>query len=81
MWSFCSCKLFHYYLQDLYAYLSEHEILVNFTDKNALIWEKRGLVYGDWTSGPNGDGSFTIETVVPASEVFTKQTKLFLLPM
>lgn len=26
-------------------------------DLNSLIWMERGLIYGDWYSGPNKDGS------------------------
>lgn len=42
---------------DLHAYLSESENFKDFDDLNSLIWMERGLIYGDWYSGPNKDGS------------------------
>ncbi|KAJ4443509.1 hypothetical protein ANN_05181, partial [Periplaneta americana] len=43
-------------LQDLYVYLSENEKFTDFSNREALIWSEKGLVYGDWHSGANGDG-------------------------
>lgn len=42
---------------DLYVYLSEEKTFTGFRDKNTLIWQEEGLIYGDWYGGPNGDGS------------------------
>ena len=39
-------------------YLSEDETFSDFDNEEALIWKKTGLVYGDWTSGDNRDGSY-----------------------
>ncbi|GAB6026041.1 Cleft lip and palate transmembrane protein 1 like protein [Chamberlinius hualienensis] len=45
---------------DMYVYLSEAEVLKDFeTMSNQLIWKEEGMIYGDWYSGPNGDGTFT----------------------
>ncbi|XP_008553083.1 putative lipid scramblase CLPTM1 [Microplitis demolitor] len=44
-------------LFDLYVFLSEAEVFNSFEDSRALIWQEKGLVYGDWTSGPNHDGT------------------------
>ncbi|XP_050430541.1 putative lipid scramblase CLPTM1 [Adelges cooleyi] len=46
---------------DMYVYLSEDKFLQEFRDKE-LIWHKTNLVYGDWDSGPNFDGTYTIQT-------------------
>ena len=54
---------------DLYVFLSEDPELVNFNDSDSLIWMKDGLVYGDWYSGPNGDGTYTFSTQFEPSEV------------
>lgn len=43
---------------DMYAYLSDNEFIRNVDEEN-LIWKLHGIVYGDWTGGPNGDGSYT----------------------
>ncbi|XP_014273160.1 putative lipid scramblase CLPTM1 [Halyomorpha halys] len=65
-------------LMDLYVFLSEHEIFTNFNDSNALIWEKHDLVYGDWLSGPDGDGTYTFETTIKASEKIRNNGSLYL---
>ncbi|XP_009475439.1 PREDICTED: cleft lip and palate transmembrane protein 1, partial [Nipponia nippon] len=44
--------------QDLYVYISEHEHFTDFNVSSALFWQKRDLVYGDWTSGENADGCY-----------------------
>ncbi|NXW39149.1 CLPT1 protein, partial [Phaetusa simplex] len=45
-------------LMDLYVYISEHEHFTDFNVSSALFWQKRDLVYGDWTSGENADGCY-----------------------
>lgn len=42
---------------DLHIYLSESENFKDFNDPNAKVWSEYGLIYGDWYSGENGDGS------------------------
>ncbi|XP_014216437.1 cleft lip and palate transmembrane protein 1 homolog [Copidosoma floridanum] len=42
---------------DLHVYLSESEIFNDFNNSNAKIWAEYGLIYGDWYSGLDGDGS------------------------
>ena len=41
--------------QDMYVYVSEQEKFNDFANGDALIWLEEELVYGDWTSGVNGD--------------------------
>ena len=55
--------------QDLYVYLSETEEFAGFKDVDALVWKKTGLVYGDWYSGENEDGTYSFSTQFEASEV------------
>lgn len=55
--------------QDLYVFVSEQETFGDFNDSDSLVWMKEGLEYGDWYSGPNGDGTFTFSASVTASEV------------
>jgi hypothetical protein len=59
---------------DLYVYLSEDDEFGSFNDSNQLIWVKKGLVYGDWDSGPNGDGTYSFTTEVDTTAVSFKQT-------
>ena len=40
-----------------------------FANGDALIWLEEELVYGDWTSGVNGDGSYEKKTNLAISEV------------
>lgn len=44
---------------DMYVYLSEDFEFKKFNDPAAFVWLQDGLVYGDWYSGTNGDGSYT----------------------
>jgi hypothetical protein len=39
------------------VYLSENERFNDFSNPEALVWSKKGLVYGDWSGGSNGDGT------------------------
>ncbi|XP_054003357.1 putative lipid scramblase CLPTM1 isoform X1 [Hylaeus anthracinus] len=48
-------------LFDLHVYLSEFESFKEFNDPEKLIWLEQGLVYGDWYSGPDKDGTKTIK--------------------
>lgn len=55
--------------QDLYVFISETKKFTDFDNHEALIWRKNNLVYGDWYSGPNGDGTFTLKSQIRASQV------------
>ena len=63
---------------DLYVYLSEDPELINFNDSNALIWNKNGLVYGDWYSGENGDGTYTFTTTLDTTEALQNNGSIYL---
>ncbi|XP_004917023.1 cleft lip and palate transmembrane protein 1 isoform X2 [Xenopus tropicalis] len=43
---------------DLRVYLSEKESFTEFNSSSLVFWEQRDLVYGDWSSGANGDGCY-----------------------
>lgn len=45
-------------LMDLHVFLSEKEHFTEFNSSADLFWEQRDLVYGDWSSGENGDGCY-----------------------
>ena len=57
------------FLQDLYIYVSEQKEFGDFNNSDALIWTKKDLQYGDWSTGENNDGIYTFSTSFPASEV------------
>ncbi|MGH0181840.1 UNVERIFIED_CONTAM: hypothetical protein FKN15_008126 [Acipenser sinensis] len=44
--------------QDLHVYISESEHFTDFNNTEALLWGQTDLVYGDWSSGENGDGCY-----------------------
>ena len=50
-------------------YLSDTEEFTDFSDPKALIWREKGMVYGDWSSGPNGDGTRIHNIEFETSEV------------
>ena len=40
-----------------------------FNDSQYLFWELTGIEYGDWVSGPSGDGSYSMSNFVDVSQV------------
>jgi hypothetical protein len=42
----------------------------DFDDSSLLVWNKNKLEFGNWTSGEDGDGSFTFSTTIQASQVW-----------
>jgi hypothetical protein len=57
--------------QDLYVYLSESEKFNDFSNPEALVWSEKGMVYGDWSSGSNGDGTRVHNIEFKTSEVIS----------
>uniref|UniRef100_A0A3Q3WVD0 CLPTM1 regulator of GABA type A receptor forward trafficking n=1 Tax=Mola mola TaxID=94237 RepID=A0A3Q3WVD0_MOLML len=45
-------------LMDLYVYVSQEEVFSDFNNTKDLFWFHRDMVYGDWTTGENGDGCY-----------------------
>ncbi|XP_021203239.2 putative lipid scramblase CLPTM1 [Bombyx mori] len=62
---------------DMYCYLSEQEFNTNFDNSN-LIWQHSGLVYGDWYSGPNGDGSYSHSASITPSFALKNNGSIYL---
>ncbi|CAG9859281.1 unnamed protein product [Phyllotreta striolata] len=62
---------------NLYIYLSENETMDNYSDAN-VFWQKRGLKYGDWTSGIDNDGCYTFEKEVPITDNMRNNGTLFM---
>ena len=50
-------------------YMSESEEFAAFKDVDSLVWTKTGLVYGDWYSGENEDGTYSFSTQFDVTEV------------
>lgn len=53
---------------DLYVYISDQHDYVDFENPQSLIWYKDGLIYGDWSSGADGDGTYTQSTKIQATQ-------------
>jgi len=65
-------------LFDLYVFLSETEEFAGFKDPDSLVWKKTGLMYGDWYSGPNEDGTYSFSTQFEASETLQNNGSVYL---
>uniref|UniRef100_A0A8D8ME80 Cleft lip and palate transmembrane protein 1 homolog n=1 Tax=Culex pipiens TaxID=7175 RepID=A0A8D8ME80_CULPI len=63
---------------DLYVYVSDDPAVVNFSDPSALVWLQEDLMYGDWYGGRDGDGIFTVNTQIKASERLMNNGSIFL---
>ncbi|XP_055837143.1 putative lipid scramblase CLPTM1 [Episyrphus balteatus] len=65
-------------LFDLHVYLSESFDDVNFGNPANLVWLQEGLTYGDWVSGPNGDGTYSHSLTIKASEKLMNNGSIYL---
>ncbi|GFT57824.1 cleft lip and palate transmembrane protein 1 homolog [Nephila pilipes] len=63
-------------IMDLYVYVSEEEKLS--FKKDSLIWYQPDIIYGDWYGGPNGDGTYTLETQIDTTENMQKNCSIWL---
>ncbi|XP_041352387.1 cleft lip and palate transmembrane protein 1 homolog [Gigantopelta aegis] len=74
-----STNVFHANMKmDMYVYITEQEEFTDFKNEQSLFWQKKGLTYGDWNSGPNGDGSFTKFGQIHASEAVQNNGSLYI---
>ena len=55
----------------MYVYISEQEDFKDFLNPDALFWLEEEIVYGDWTGGFAGDGSYTHSGQYEVPEVST----------
>ncbi|CAG2107140.1 unnamed protein product [Medioppia subpectinata] len=65
-------------VMDLFLYICDDELKPDFDNKQQLVWHESGLVYGDWTSGPTGDGIYTKDVNVPLSPSVQNNGSLWL---
>lgn len=63
---------------DLYVYVSEQSSFNDFDDHNSLFWRKDKLTYGDWYSGKNFDGTYTISKILIPSENLKNNGSIYL---
>lgn len=62
---------------DMYVYVSENKDLQDLS-KETVFWSKKGLVYGDWESGPQRDGTHIFSGSIPASATVQNNGSLYL---
>ena len=53
----------------MFVYVSEQDYFTDFDNPSALFWLEEELVYGDWTSGENQDGSYVKTAQIEATQV------------
>ena len=58
-----------YLLQELWVYLAEEKHFTDFNSSEKLIWHETDIKFGNWTDGPQMDGSRLKSTTIQASEV------------
>ncbi|CAI5455382.1 unnamed protein product [Caenorhabditis angaria] len=63
---------------DMYVYLDDSEEHFNNFENGNLFWLKKGLRYGDWTGGPENDGSYSIHKTMDTPEVLTRNQSLYM---
>ncbi|KAF8763637.1 Cleft lip and palate transmembrane protein 1 like protein [Argiope bruennichi] len=63
-------------IMDLYVYLSEEQ-KPSFKE-DSLIWFQPNIIYGDWYGGPNGDGTYTLETKIDTTENMQRNSSIWL---
>ncbi|XP_030383372.1 cleft lip and palate transmembrane protein 1 homolog [Scaptodrosophila lebanonensis] len=63
---------------DLHVWLSNKPDVVNFEQKDNLLWLQEDLTYGDWSSGPTNDGIFSHSVKIKASPHVMKNGSIFL---
>lgn len=64
---------------DFYVYFSESmDRFTSFDDESALFWKETGLIYGDWTSGPSGDGSRSKSVTFSTPQVLLNNGSYFI---
>ncbi|CAB3400894.1 unnamed protein product [Caenorhabditis bovis] len=64
-------------LFDLHIYLDESDQRFNKFDKD-IFWLQKGLRYGDWTSGPNKDGSYVFHKTFQTPDVLLRNNSLYM---
>lgn len=53
----------------MYVYISENDKFTQFSDEKSLVWNLEEIEYGNWSIGPNNDGTFTKSLNVQLTEV------------
>lgn len=63
---------------DLYVFISESKKFTDFENKEALIWRKNNLIYGDWYGGSSGDGTYVLKSQISTSNAVQNNGSIYL---
>ncbi|XP_043270617.1 cleft lip and palate transmembrane protein 1 homolog isoform X2 [Venturia canescens] len=63
---------------DLNVFISESEVFKDFGKPQAHVWTEKNLIYGDWSSGPDNDGSRVMTHNFTPSDQLKKNGSIFL---
>uniref|UniRef100_A0A8D8RI60 Cleft lip and palate transmembrane protein 1 homolog n=2 Tax=Cacopsylla melanoneura TaxID=428564 RepID=A0A8D8RI60_9HEMI len=63
---------------EMYVFLSEDDRHPDFNNPHSLVWKHDSLVYGDWTGGPYGDGTFRLSTKLATTESLRNNGSIYL---
>lgn len=63
---------------DMHFYVSEDFEFKAFNDRSKLVWFQDGLVYGDWYSGKDHDGSYTSSAKIKPSQKLQNNGTIYL---
>ena len=56
----------------MYVYVNEAQNFNALNKSDSLVWTKKGLIYGEWTFGPNEDNTLFHKTTIKTTEVVPK---------
>ncbi|CAL8350100.1 unnamed protein product [Arctogadus glacialis] len=65
-------------LMDFYVYISPDEVFVDFNNTEALFWFHQDLVYGDWSTGEDGDGCYEHYREMDIPETLLKNGSMYM---
>lgn len=65
-------------IMDIYMFVSEDELWVDFKHPDSLIWKIPNVIYGDWFGGPQKNSIYELETTVPTSPTVQNNGSLWL---
>ncbi|GAB1610271.1 cleft lip and palate transmembrane protein 1 homolog [Argonauta hians] len=66
------------FLMDMYVYISEQEVFSDFDNPESEFWVQKRLVYGDWTSGIDKDGSYVSQKEITLPDAVLNNGSLYI---
>lgn len=63
---------------DLHVWLSDNEYGVDFKNSKNFLWHQEDLIYGDWSSGSKGDGSYERSVTIKTTPQLMNNGSIYL---